>query len=217
MNDRNVRRLRSILLGLAIGVGATLIYVAAMVWWPERGPVFEVLGAAPGFELIDQQGEPFTHSDLRGKVWVANFIFTNCPGPCPLLSARMASLQRSLANQGLLGDVQLVSFSIDPEYDTPDVLREYARTFGADPAAWHFLTGPLAEIERVVGEGFYLGMQKAPWPEGTAPTGHPYDVLHSNRFVVVDRTGWIRGYFDGLDLDVEVFAAALRHLVNEKR
>src|ERR1700683_3737016 len=95
------------------------------------------------FSLTDQSGHPFSDKDLRGKVWVASFIFTRCAGPCARVSANMARLQKEMAGKEVL---MLVSFSVDPDYDTPAVLQRYAAHFGADPSGWKFLTGKRRDI-----------------------------------------------------------------------
>jgi protein SCO1/2 len=154
------------------------------------------------FSLVDQQGQAVTLSDLRGQVWVADFIFTGCQSACPMLTSRMRSLQDFLARRE--GDlhrklpIRLVSFSVDPEVDTPEKLREYAARFGADGHRWLFLTGSLGEINRAV-----TGSMKIPFEKGGADTT-AFDVMHGEHFVVVDGQGRIRGYFDA---DAEGMAA----------
>src|SRR5207249_82727 len=96
------------------------------------------IGPVRPFSLIERSGQTVEHSDLLGKVWVAGFVFTRCSGSCPQISATMARLQKELAGQP---DVVLVSFTVDPEYDTSKVLREYAESYQADPKRWLFLTG----------------------------------------------------------------------------
>ena len=119
---------------------------------PARLPVY---GSVPDFALIDQHGRPVRRADFEGKVWIASFIFTNCPDECPLMAAEMAQLQSDLA---YLEDVRLVSISIDPEHDTPAVLLQYAERFNADPRRWFWLTGDKGAIYRLAREGFRLGV-----------------------------------------------------------
>ena len=140
-------------------------------------------GFAPSFRLTDQNKQAFDSAQLKGRVWIADFIFTSCAGNCPLMSARMASLQRRLP-----AEILLVSVSVDQKRDTPSVLAEYARRYGAQPGRWIFLTGSQEEILRVVQQGFRLS---------AAEGGSPQEpVIHSVRFVLVDRGGEIRGYYD---------------------
>src|SRR4051812_15425954 len=97
----------------------------------------DVLFDAPKFKLTDQDGKPFDSEQLKGQVWVAALIFTNCPGVCPSMTEKMKKLQEAVPSK----NVQLVSFTVDPERDTPAVLKQYAQRFNADESRWHFLTG----------------------------------------------------------------------------
>jgi protein SCO1 len=145
---------------------------------------------APEFQLTAQDGSTVTTADLKGKVWVANFIFTRCGGPCPVMTSRMAEINQALGNRA--PEVELISITVDPAYDTPEVLREYAEQAGADPAKWKFLTGPIETVETTIREGFLQSLTKE-------PSGAP---LHSTRFVLVDREGWMRGFRDGNDPEI---------------
>jgi len=162
-------------------------------------------GTVPSFELVNQDAQPFGSRQLSGKIWVADFIFTNCPGPCPIISTRMSELQKPLGHS----DVHLVSFSVDPERDTPDVLRVYADKLRTEPLRWDFLTGPIATITSLSRDGFKLGFS-----EGASPESGP---IHSTRFVLVDRRGTIRGYYDALAADgVTKLLADTNHLLREQ-
>ncbi len=134
----------------------------------------------PDFTLTDQNGRPFASaSALRGQVWVADFIYTNCPGPCPRMSSQMHQVQTALAgSDGLM----LVSFTVDPARDTPEVLATYARHFQAQPGRWFFLTGSQATLHHLSRDVFMLGDI-----DGT--------LEHSTRFVLIDRASHIRGYY----------------------
>ena len=138
---------------------------------PARLPVY---GSVPDFALIDQRGRPVRRADLDGKVWIANFIFTNCPDECPLMTSEMAQLQSDLAHSV---DLRFVSISVDPERDTPAVLSQYAERFNADPDRWFFLTGDKRAIYRLAREGFRLGIVDPVEPshaspvKGSAPSG----------------------------------------------
>lgn len=157
-----------------------------------RNGTLDSFGAVPEFSLTDQLGRPATRSELIGQPWVADFIFTRCAGPCPRMSERMARLAGALEPDS---GVRFISFTVDPEYDTPTVLNEYARALGADSARWRFLTGSRAEILRLSINGFHLAMGDAVIDSATALM----DVAHSTRFILVDRAGVIRGYYDGED------------------
>ncbi len=162
-------------------------------------------GTVPGFELTNQDAQPFGSQQLSGKIWIADFIFTSCPGPCPIISTRMSELQKPLAKSG----VHLVSFSVDPEKDTPEVLRVYADKLRKEPLRWDFLTGPIAAITSLSRDGFKLALA-----EGEQPESGP---IHSTRFVLVDRRGTIRGYYDALAPDgVTKLLADTNHLLREQ-
>lgn len=135
----------------------------------------------PDFSLIDQRGNPIVLSDLKGKIWVADFIFTRCVAACPLMTDKMKKLQEEFSESS----VDFVSFSVDPQYDTPDVLFQYANRFGVDGNRWFFLTGDKETIYHLTQEGFGLAIGQ-----------QDSEVLHSARFVLVDRRGQIRGYYD---------------------
>lgn len=135
----------------------------------------------PDFSLTDQRGVPFALSDLHDKVWVADFIFTSCATICPPMTIEMATLQDEFAAE----DVHFVSFSVDPERDTPEVLFRYADDYGADGSRWAFLTGQKETIYQLAHEGFNLA------------AGHRgSEILHSTRFVLVDRNQQLRGYYE---------------------
>ena len=138
-------------------------------------------GQLPDFSLTDQFGASFALSDLYDKVWVADFIFTSCATICPPMTVQMAILQDEFVGE----DVHFVSFSVDPERDTPTVLRRYADNYGADGGRWAFLTGQKTAIYQLAHEGFNLA------------TGHRgSEILHSTRFVLVDRNQQLRGYYE---------------------
>lgn len=147
-----------------------------------------VHGAVPDFTLVDQAGRPFTGTSLRGRVWIADFIFTSCAGACPVMTGRMTGLQKELPPE-----IHLVSVTVDPARDTPPVLARYAAQHNADPARWHFLTGPAAVLHPLIQQGFRLS-----FAEGGS---REEPITHSQRFVLVDRAGQIRGYYDSTDPD----------------
>ena len=160
--------------------------------------VFSDFGHVPEFSLTERSGKTITLAGLRGNVWIADFIYTSCTDTCPLQSAEMEKLQEHWSSRG---DLRLVSFSVDPERDTPQVLARYAEHFKADADRWLFLTGNKEQILRLVEEGFRLSATPA------VAGGADKDViLHSPRFVLIDRAAQIRGYYDSRD------AAALKRL-----
>jgi protein SCO1/2 len=149
---------------------------------PEPLPV---LGEAPQFELIAQNGQPFDRKSLGGKVWVADFFFTTCTGPCPRMSAQMRQIQNATADTP---EVKLVSITVDPAHDTPEVLAEYARRYKADPSRWSFLTGDPARLNDIARNGFKLNSVDG-------------SLVHSTRFALVDRKGRIRAFLASTDDD----------------
>jgi protein SCO1/2 len=162
-------------------------------------------GTVPAFQLVNQNGQSFGSAQLTGKIWIADFIYTTCPGPCPMISSRMSELQKPLEKS----DVHLVSFSVDPEKDTPQVLRGYAEKLQADPARWDFLTGPKSAIYKLSHDGFKLAVS-----DGSDEQGIP---VHSTRIVLVDRHGQIRGYYDATEADaVTKLLADANHLLREQ-
>jgi protein SCO1/2 len=164
-----------------------------------------VFGQVPPFQLTNQNGQSFGSANLENKIWIADFIFTSCPGPCPIISSRMSELQKPLENSG----VHLVSFTVDPDKDTPEVLRNYADKLHALNGRWDFLTGNKTAIYDLSAKGFKLAAV-----EGNEETGMP---VHSTRMVLVDRRGQIRGYYDGLAVDsVTKLIADTRHLLREQ-
>ncbi|MDA1312911.1 MAG: SCO family protein [Acidobacteria bacterium] len=168
-----------------------------------------LLGVAPEFSLTERSGRQVDRSELDGRVWVANFVFTECTGPCPLLSQRMSRIQKALEDQP---EVRLVSFTVDPENDTPEVLTKYAKRFNADPVRWLFLTGDKTGLYRLIKGGFKLAIDDG----GEAPGPDSGIITHSLRFVLVDRQGRIRGYFQGGEGDLEEkIIPAIRRLLAE--
>jgi protein SCO1/2 len=179
-------------LRLLLGSAAALALTAAVLWLSSRAPEPPPrLGALPDFALVTHRGEPIGLAELAGRPFVADFIFTRCAGICPGMTARMAQLQRRL-DPG----VRLVSFTVDPEHDTPAALSRYAREAGAG-AGWFFVTGARAELYRLATDGFKLAAMEVPQAERAAGGDGPF--LHSSKFVLVDGGAQIRGYYDSED------------------
>ena len=169
-----------------IGLGSIIIAIAGINLWsafdtqPKASPE-GVEVSIPDFNLTNQRGEPLGLSDMAGKIWIADFIFTNCPTICPAMTLEMARLQ----SEFVADPVYFVSFSVDPERDTVDVLSRYATAYGADDRRWHFLTGEKTYIYQLAEQGFSL------------TTGHRgSEILHSPRFVLIKPDGNIRGHYN---------------------
>jgi protein SCO1/2 len=137
----------------------------------------KIYGDVPDFELTDQTGRKFDSKVLFGHVWVVDFIYTSCQGPCPRMSSHMHAVQAATGPS-----VRMVSFTVDPDTDTPPVLATYAKKFAADETRWSFLTGSKDTLNLLGRDAFHLGS-----------VGNGID--HSTRFVLVDRKGRIRGYY----------------------
>ena len=170
-----------------------------------------VLFPAPRFDLVDQTGRPFSSSHLTGKVVVANFIFTTCTDICPLLTATMAQVRDQLKQAKLLGDkAVIVSFSVDPENDSPEALTTYGERFGAVPTEWRFLTGQRQAIDDLLIGGFKVG--RLP-PAARTPGGAP-EIIHTNRFALIDPKGQVRAMYGGDDLNVATVVEEVRRLAS---
>ena len=184
-----------------VAAGALVVAVAAalaVTLWPRR-PMREpppVIGVVPDFTLTDHTGQPFKSAvTLKGHPWVANFIFTRCTTTCPLFTSKMAKLEEQTRSRG--DRLRLVSFSVDPDYDTAGVLKQYAADRGADVSKrWWFLTGPTEEITRIVEKSLRIAMEKMP----DRPVGD--SIRHGTHFVLIDGGMHIRGYYDLSDADV---------------
>ncbi|MFQ5839362.1 MAG: SCO family protein [Candidatus Methylomirabilales bacterium] len=234
--------LRRLCLGLALvaAVGVLALVFSVRFLPRDGGTVAEQSGdlnvllrqrdtlRVPAFGLLERSGKEVTLADLRGKVWITDFVWTRCPDACPLMSAMMARFQADFADAP---DLRLISISVDPEYDTPAVLTRYAAVYGADPDRWLFLTGDKETIYHLVQEGFKLAVGDPDDPQAFHRPGIPSEtaklqaairmlrrwadpavawahaghnartqpVLHSDRFVLVDRAGWIRGYYSSAE------------------
>ena len=153
-------------------------------------PTDTVYGEVPPFQLVDQSGEVFSSDQLKGKVWAVGFIFTRCPSICPVLTALMKEVETKSADLG--SDFQLVSFSVDPSYDTPEVLQEYAGKHGANLERWTFLTGEPGAVEKTVVEGLKISMGRSSVDEDIVDVDA---VFHGTKALLIDQEMKIRGYY----------------------
>jgi len=205
--------LRGLLILVLIGAVGVLWFwqgPAIRSWLSGKRPgeALDVFGSVPDFSLIERSGRKMGRSDLAGRVWITNFIYTHCPDTCPLQTAQMAKLQADFAEEKAL---RLVSITVDPERDTVLVLSQYAKRYGADPERWLFLTGEKSTIYRLALEGFRLSVVDPAegvkswffWPITVlahhGETGKQF--IHSSRFVLVDRQARIRGYYQSAEED----------------
>ncbi len=190
-------RLGSWIVSLTVAVSAALCvaFVSPRPAQPVASAA-EALQAQPlplgTFQLKERSGRDITQADLADRVWLSAFIFTRCPSSCPRITAVMKGLQAKLADTG----VQLVSISVDPEHDTPEVLTNYAKGFGADPDRWWFLTGPKESVYSLILDQFKVPVSES--TEADRKAGAE-EVSHSARIALVDRGNQVVGYFDAND------------------
>ena len=163
----------------AVGVFVMREGSFSLTAFPKK-PTLPYLGVVNDFELTAKDGRPFRQENLMKQPWIASFMFTSCAGQCPVMNARLERLQKELP-EGIF----LVSFSVDPLTDTPEVLRSYAKKYHADENRWFFLTGQKSEIDQVL-SNFYMN-------------GSDNPSLHSFRLVLVDSQSNLRGFYDSLD------------------
>jgi protein SCO1/2 len=156
-------------------------------------PRLPIVAQVADFTLTNQLDRPVRLADLRGQVWVADIIFTRCPGPCATMTKRMAELQAALPTNS---PVKLISLTTDPEHDTPRTLASYAQRFGADASRWQFLTGPKADLVKLAVNSLKLTVLDTEEAKRTSPNDL---FIHSSIFVVVDKQGQLRAVFESLD------------------
>jgi protein SCO1/2 len=178
-----------------VGVTLWVVLAASLIaaCHRHREPL-PTLGHVGAFALVDQDGKSVSAETLRGKVWIAAFFFTRCPTICPRITRRMRALQ--VAANGHTPPISFVSFSVDPDNDTPDALSAYAKQYGADLRSWSFLTGDLQVVKATVIQGFKLALDGKPDPN--AENG---GIIHGSHLVLVDELGTIRGYYRSDDED----------------
>ena len=157
------------------------------------------LGSIPSFEFTDSDGNLISQEELSGKIWVADFIFTTCTMACPVMTGNMNLIHKAFKNND---KVRLVSISVYPEYDTPEILKEYASRYNANTNRWHFLTGPEENVKLVIKNGFKMG-------------DYEDIIFHSEKFALVDQNGNIRGYYNGIKTDdIKTLKKDIRVLLN---
>jgi protein SCO1/2 len=185
---------RVLLVMLAIVVFAAIPAVVLPIML-SRGdtPRLDDLGTIPAFSLVDERGQPFTDDALRGHPTIVSFVFTRCDTICPITTMKMQRIQDKTFDAG--ARIKLLSFSVDPDYDTPPRLAEYAKRYQADPTRWRFVTGPHAMIQGLVEGPFMTSMQR----EQDRPGGIP-NIAHGGYFMLVDAELHIRGMYESNDV-----------------
>lgn len=199
-----------LVLTVAASVGGGLLARSLFRKAPPSVPE-TVLESVPAFTFAERNGAAISNDTLKGKVWIASFVFTRCSGTCPQVAATLARLQSELAD---VPNLRLVTFTIDPDRDTPEELKKYAERYRADPERWLFLTGGEKAIHALANDGFHVLAKKR-------PDGKPGDEFdHSTMLVLVDKAGRIRDYYDGmppLDGPKDKYEASLKRLIEDVR
>jgi protein SCO1/2 len=189
----------------AVSLALVVIIWSALLWRSHAQPTLPVLFSLPVFSLIDEQGQAFGSAQLAGRPYVADFVYTACHDACPMLTARMGELQDLLRRDP--GAVRLVTFTVDPEHDSPRKLAEYARAARAIPGLWSFVTGPVEQVSALLVGGFKVSVERGP------ELGAAGDLSHDGHLVVVDAKGRIRGYFEASPEGLVRIRSALKDLL----
>jgi protein SCO1/2 len=184
---------RKLLLGMVAMIVIAIIPIAVVLARRPHDPHLEDLGMVPPFTLVDDRGEPITQEVFRGHPTVVSFLFTRCDTICPVTTMKMAKIQEKTFDKG--SQIKLVSFSVDPKYDTPDRLAEYAKHYNADATRWRFITGDYNEIYRLVEGPFMSSMMREPDKANGVP-----NIAHGGYFILVDGDLHLRGTYDSGDI-----------------
>ena len=168
---------------LKIYIGVAIFLIISF-FFKDSQPVKELpeIGNIPQFEFTNSDGNTVTLDNLKGKVWVADFIFTTCTMACPMMTGNMNIVHKKFKKND---NVRLVSISVYPEYDTPEVLKNYASQYDADTEKWLFLTGKEDAVKDIIRDGFKIG-------------DYEDIIFHSEKFALVDKKGIIRAYYNGM-------------------
>ena len=166
-----------------------------------------VYHTVPEFEFDGHLGRKISNGDFEGSYYIANFFFTNCPGICPIMSTQMTRLQKEFE---AFDNVKILSHTVDPEKDSVDALNDYAEIYGAIDYKWHFVTGDKKDLYRQARKGYFVTADEG--------DGGPEDFIHSEKFMLIDREGHIRGYYNGTDtLEVNNLMRDLHILIMYER
>jgi protein SCO1 len=187
-------------------LGAVIIGITVYFFWSHfQEEPLPIYGTVPEFSFTNQLGQTVSDSSLRGQIWIADIIFTRCPVVCAKLTRNLAEIQAAVPKDA---PVKFISLTADPEYDTPAVLHRYADKFAAEPDRWFFLTGPKGKMNALAMNGLKLAvLDKAPEIRES-----PEDLfIHSAKFVLVDKQGRLRAWFDG---DLPESRAEVLHAIN---
>lgn len=166
---------------VSLAMGATWLQLTH----PPVPPLAQIK-TLPDFQLTERSGNSVGLADLKGKVWLADFVYSTCPGPCRMISSRLAELQTSALKNPA---VRFVSVTTDPDHDTPEVLQKYADHYSAPASRWLFLTGEKAKVYALIRDGFLLAVAEQP--------GAEQPIVHSTKLMLVDKKGVVRNFYDG--------------------
>ena len=182
------------------GVVAVMLLVTFLFKESSTLDDLPISGSVPDFEFTDSNGETITREDMEGKVWVADFIFTTCTMACPIMTGNMNLIHKSFKDDN---NVRIISISVYTEYDTPEVLKEYASRYNANTDRWHFLTGTEESVKNIIKTGFKIG-------------DYEDIIFHSEKFALVDVRGNIRGYYSGMETeDMSKLKKDIKRLLRE--
>jgi protein SCO1/2 len=205
LNSSQVKWIWAILIVALLGISIAFIWKGFSSEKKQPQQPLPVLGQLRNFSLMDEMGNPFGTENLKGKIWIADFVFTRCAGPCPTMTLTMSKIEKSLRTSD---DIRLVTFSVDPEFDTPEVLKAYSKSFSTKPNLWTFLTGNTKLVRQLAIEDFKIPLEiSAPKPA----VDDSSSILHSTHFVLIDGKGRIRGYYDSSDPQVAESALTDAH------
>jgi protein SCO1/2 len=197
---------------IVAGAAAIVIILLRMVLGGAQSLTpLPIISTVPTFELTDQNAAPYGTKELRGKPWIASFVYSTCPGPCPLVVQRLGDIKRRLSDDPRM---MIVSITVDPEGDTPEVLKIYGKTHAIDPSRWRLLTGPYNQVLNLVQKGFYLPIAEN---EGADPKliAEQGPITHSTKLVLIDAELQIRGYYDSDDAnDLKQLTADTKRLLS---
>lgn len=219
MTRRSMSRPTRLILTNGIVILAAGLVLAAILWGrttpaqPTNSNLLDEPLPGPTFALVDHTGQPITDRDVNGRVWVADFMLTRCVMICPVLTHRMGQVRDAVEDDPSLSEVQLVSFSVDPEHDTVEVLRDYAQERGAIAPRWRLVTGELDAIRSMSETVFKMAVHDLD-ADASEREGTP--VMHGSQLVLLDRAGQIRGFYNGMQPDqLPVLLADVRRLIAE--
>jgi protein SCO1/2 len=194
--------------GFVIGIVTLTAIRPLLRHVPEPPPVLFQL---PEFSLVDADGKAYGSAELRGQVYVASFFFTSCRSICPAIMHGMGRLQAGYKERNIEG-IRLVSISVDPEHDTPEVLTAYGQELGVDPGRWTLLTGDPEQVRRLVVDGF-----KTPADAASPQGARPIDIAHTGKLVLVDGVGRVRGYYDSDEMGLDEVFNRAQHVLRQQR